>query len=290
MLRQLQFLNDLEQKQIDFGKVKQLLEIPNSANALYLEKILEQHYQAYLKELLSLPFDVCWNYLKVQMEEELVTTQRMENEKSFLIRMYMKTMARNPILFAREQFNQPMTLQAIQQIHNELMLGTSQDGKNNYELRTEEKVVAHYKVGQIMKVIYNPPLPSEIKACMEAILPIFHFYASNNYFLNAFRIHALVGIIQPFQDGNSRLARILQYGYLSKITEQFITSSRMHPTFYYTEGYAKDPVHYRELIGQIALQGNVSSLDTWYAYNADVMLGELRKKKREIKQLRKIGK
>lgn len=245
-------------------------------------KEVQKSYEEYLKKLNKLSDNEKEIFLKCLLNLELFNTQEMENVDRMAIEMDKLTYQDNSITYlVRQVKNNPYSNEIIKKAHQLLVRGTESEFSQNYHYRTK-----NVKVGKIIDnkeiISYEPIDYEEIEENMNEIIEILNGNIFDNVFLKPFIVHALIAIIQPFVDGNTRLARLIQSVEIMRLTNEKkeIVS---YPTLYLTGNYRLNR-GYRRNIGSIALNPNEENWNLWFEYNLKMVDEQLFYLNNEVKK------
>ena len=97
-------------------------------------------------------------------------------------------------------------------------------------------------------------------------------------------MHALVAYIQPFGNGNTRLARVLQHGKIWHMTNTRLDKELELPILYLSKHYLQSRPQYRELISKIA---NNQDWNSWINYNLNMTDENLYWSQENLKKVKK---
>ena len=102
--------------------------------------------------------------------------------------------------------------------------------------------------------------------------PFFQYYnesdnCKQNIFFKSFLIHGIIAALQVFDDGNTRLARLLQNTNIYKQTKDLIDNNLNSPALYVTRAYYPQRNEYRSLIRNMAIEPNNENINNWIKFN-----------------------
>ena len=183
-------------------------------------------------------------YLKALRTADIMDNQHLEKENSFMIGMYYHVDREKSIDILLSHSKD------IFKIHNNLLYGTSSEG-DDLVRKTNEKYVGRFVNGE--RVIEYFPL--HYKDVPEAAVKIAEIYNSrlggenfDNLFLEPFLVHGLFGALQLFNDGNTRMGRIMQHALLWQLINEKTDFDFELPPVYATKSYYPFRGNYRNLI------------------------------------------
>ena len=122
---------------------------------------------------------------------------------------------------------------------------------------------------------YMPPDYKELDELITYTLDYLNENNTNfdNLFLKPLIVHALIAYLQPFGNGNTRVARVIQHGKICKSTNELYNANFEYPTLYLSERYLLTRGQYRNLIKDISIEKDNDSWNRWFKYNLN-LLGE----------------
>lgn len=254
-------------------------------NTLFHLDDTEKAYQLYLDKLLNSNLNSKSISLLLQAlkNRELLNTQEAEQENSFLISIYQMTQRKNSIdtmvkyLHGKDQ----LSSKQFQELHKMAIEGTSDDIEANYQYRSDnEKWVGSFGTNGNRVIDYMPPDYNDIPELMDFILDFLSKDSTNlfdNVFIKPFAAHALIAYLQPFGNGNTRVARLLQHGYIWKNTVNKYNVKLESPALFLSENYLMTRQHYRGLIKNLVVEKGNDSWNKWFNYNLNMVDEQLYK-------------
>lgn len=254
-------------------------------NTLFHLEDIEKAYTTYLDKLLKsgLSPKTIGLLLQVLKNRELLNTQQAEQENSFLISIYQMSQRKNSIdtmvkyLHGKDR----LTSKQFQELHKMTIEGTSDDIKENYPYRTDnEKWVGSYGTNGSRNIDYMPPDYNDIPELADYILEFLSNDSTNlfdNVFIKPFAAHALIAYLQPFGNGNTRVARLLQHGYIWKESIEKYNLKLESPALFLSENYLMTRQYYRALLKNIAVEKDNDAWNKWFNYNLNMVDEQLYK-------------
>ena len=243
------------------------LEETEIAYKQYLDKLLNSEISS--KNISTL--------LRVLKNRELLRTQEAELENSFLMAVYQMTQRKNSIdvMIKTLSNRHPLTDKQFQELHKMVIQGTSDDIEENYPYRSDNnKWVGTFGTTGEKKIDYMPPDYNQIEEYAKLILEFLSKDSSdmfNNVFLKPFTGHALIAYLQPFGNGNTRVARLLQHGYIWLNTMREYNMKLESPALFLSENYMMTRHQYRTLIKNIAVEKDNDAWNKWFNYNLNMV-------------------
>lgn len=259
----------------------------NDDNKFFLEETSES-YNAYLKELLQFDSKLLEKYLITIKQAEILNNQETEEESSLLISLYTNMHRINSLTKIINIYNQKddLTKKDLLSLHKILMTGTQSD-TNNYKFRqTDTKFVGAFNPDGTKRIDYKPIEHEKIDECIEQILDFLNKKNIDNVFMNPFIFHGIVAVMQPFDDGNTRLSRLVQHAKIWKNTNHLYSTDFKLPTIYLSKNYLLSRGYYRNLIKELAVEKNNDAWNKWFKYNLNMVNEQLYYLNNNIKKLK----
>ncbi len=279
-----------KKKYVDFEELLQSIEQLDLSKLDWIIEDISLQYQAYLKNLHELPLEERKQFLNIAWFDEMIANQAMEGEtKKGTYLQFMENERKGKKMMSKYT---NITLHAgrlqirdFQRLHSMLLKGTSLEKNKNYSLRSDDqKWVGYMGENGYPKIQYIPPRSNKIKDCLEKIL----VYMNNKenvgtkenpsrlyqtfeqepskfaypIFIKPTITHVLLSILQPFDDGNTRLARLMQDVQIYQETNRLFNIKPITklPYISLSQQYYQRGVAYRDNIAKIAQN---PSNDTW---------------------------
>lgn len=249
-----------------------------------LESVLEK-YTIYINKLENLTSNQLTTYLRAMRTQELINNQILDNEDSFMITAYNLTKRNTSIKILEKLFSDKelIGVKDIDSLHSRVIEGTKADKEENYGFRNPERSedddtwVGHFDESG-NKIIEYMPIPS--KDVINDMQNLCDYINSDNQheldlFIKPILIHGWLAVSQPFNDGNTRTARLLQYGELWKQTNKKYNLHFKEPAFYFSKKYLLYRESYRGYIKDLAVQDNNDAMNRWIRFNANMIDEEL---------------
>ena len=238
----------------------------------------EEKYQEYIEKLLksSLTDKQSGLFLETLKSRELTNNQEVEQENSFLIDLYKLSYKLNSIdLLIRILSDHSLNLDTFRHLHEVVIKGSSDDINENYPYRSDNnKWVGTLGTNGERKIDYMPPDFNEIPDKMKFILDFLQQDGNNlfdNVFIKPFIAHAFIAYLQPFGNGNTRVARLIQYGAIFDETKRKYGVDLSMPAIYLSKNYLISRSNYRERIKSVSVQKDDNAWNKWFDYNLDMV-------------------
>lgn len=238
----------------------------DSYNKEHLKESLEE-YEKYLNELLKISYNDRIVFLNTLKRQELINNQEMNCEDSFLAELDSEYYGNDSIEFMTNILldTNNFSKEKIRKIHRILMRNTKDDYPENRLYRQEEAFIGA-KYNDKVVVSYIPPSPGEINCYMRTLIKYLNHNnkEEENILLKPIVAHAYVAALQPFANGNTRLARLLQYGEIFKLSRDVLDIRLEKPALYFSKTYLLSGIDYRENIKELV---DTKEWNQWIKYN-----------------------
>lgn len=251
-------------------------------------------YNAYLKKLLELDPAKLKYFIQNLKNREIINNQETELEESFLLELFKLSQRKNSIDITMNLIYQNnLTTTDVKKIHRAVIKGSSDDKEQNYEYRTDNnKWVGSFGTNGEARVDYLPPDFTEIIELMNVILDYFNENDNTNFenlFIKPLVAHALIAYLQPFGNGNTRLARVLQHCKICMNTNDVFKTQFTKPVLYLSKNYLLTRGQYRGLIKNLAIQKDDDAWNKWFNYNLNMIDEQLYYIDKQLTQYIKFG-
>lgn len=175
----------------------------------------------------------------------------------------------------------------IKRLHTILMDGVAPKEAKYKSFRKDDNFfVGFWKDNEHIHVQYFPPLADSIEEAMELILIYLNdpelnkkdpnVYMNSNWvdfdkkyalFVQPLIVQALLVILQAFNDGNSRTARVISSATILKHTNHLFDKEYQLPLLYLSRGYFAFREQYRNLIKAIAINPCSETWNQWIIFS-----------------------
>lgn len=229
----------------------------NYAKELYLE---------YINELNKLDEEKLNQFLLLLKSSDVVENQRIGKEDSFLMSLYSRIQKTHAI---DELLKTPiLDGDNLKKIHEVLMVGTSCQYLDNYSFRTNDrKFVGCVENGERI-ISYFPILSTEIES---AVVEFLDYYNAEDYnkdvFLKPILVHGILAALQVFEDGNTRLSRLLQHVKILENTNRIYETNYKWPIIYVSRMYYQYINNYRNAIKNLVINPSDDNINEWLLFN-----------------------
>lgn len=160
----------------------------------------------------------------------------------------------------------------IKNLHNILFKGISLRNSNK-EFRKKDTFFVGYNIDENKKhVDYFPPLQQDINRSINEILTYINDPGVEEYnqdyalFINPLIAHGLITILQPFNDGNSRVGRVINSAMILKHTNSIYNTNLRYPLLYVSRNMYPFRENYREYIKNIAVNPSDETWNKWILF------------------------
>lgn len=234
-------------------------------------------YEMYLYKLLQLDLKYRKLFLMNLKKREIVDNQEAELQESFLVELYGLTQRRDSIDLAMKYFEAgPITKCHLKRIHHSVIMGSSDDLPSNYDYRdNNERWVGYIGTNGRQVVDYVMPDYKDIDLLIRQTLDFLNerdpHSALDHVFIKSFIVHLLIAYIQPFGNGNTRLARVIQHGKIWDFAKNFEGKELPYPALYLSKNYLLTRSQYRNLIKEVVLSQNNEAWNHWFHYNLNMI-------------------
>lgn len=233
-------------------------------------------YGKYIGLLKSLDITHLYWFLETLKKREIINNQETEMENTFLMELFSSIQKTNSIDYVVQAYHDgKIDFDEVRRLHRIVINGTVDDKIENYDYRGDnEKWVGYFDSKNEKVIDYMPPDYTKIKEYMLEILRYLNFECNttfDNIFLKPFVVHALIAYLQPFGNGNTRLARLLQHGKIWKSTVEEYDVTLEMPAIYMSKNYLLTRGQYRGLITDIAVDKNDNAWNRWFNYNLNMV-------------------
>ena len=248
----------------------------NSNVEFHLEDTLDT-YKNYLSIIDDLTLTQKNAFLRIIKTNELINNQEMEHEDPFMVQLDIassngKKRASIDVMSESIMKDQPLTIKKMEQLHRLLIRGTSDDIERNYKIRDFDTHVSEV-INGVEKVSYVPPEPEKIKPYLKDIIKFLHESDKNenDILLNSILIHFYIAALQPFGNGNTRLARLIEYGSIFKLSRDVLGTKIKEPALFLSDRYLVTRKQYRDSIATLITEPTDENFNKWVDYNLNMM-------------------
>lgn len=259
-----------------------------------------QDYRKYLeslKEIEKTSPQLVKNFFRLLKINELKASQQMESEDSFLVDIGL-----GPILDGTEKSSidivtryilrdKSLNNERLEKIHRIILRGTSDDKEKNYKIRTGEEDTYIYEISNgIERTLYVAPKSEEVNLYLDYLYTFLDNNTNNelDVFLTPYLVHFYISALQPFNNGNTRLARLIQYGDIFKASRKLLDYNLKQPALFLSENYQLNCINYRRMIADIVLEPSDENFNRWINYNLNMTDEQLYRLGNDIKKIKRL--
>lgn len=256
-----------------------------------------KNYLESLKEIEKNDPQLAKSFFRLLKINELKASQQMESEDSFLIDIGL-----GPILDGSEKSSidivtkyilkdKGLNNERLEKIHRIILRGTSDDKEKNYKIRTskEDTYISEISNG-IERTLYVAPKSEEVNSYLN-YLYVFLDNNTNNeldVFLTPYLAHFYISALQPFNNGNTRLARLIQYGDIFKVSRKLLDYNLKQPALFLSKNYQLNCGNYRKMIADIVLDPSDENFNKWVNYNLNMTDEQLFCLSNDIEKIKRL--
>ncbi|MBE6152882.1 MAG: Fic family protein [Firmicutes bacterium] len=237
-------------------------------NKFLLEETNDKYYK-YLEEISQFDSELLNNYLYTIKHSEILNNQQTEDENSFLISLYNSMNKENSLdkIIKLLKDKNELTKEDLQSLHKTLMTGTYSE-ELAYNFRSDNnKFVGAINNDGTKRIDYIPIDYKKIPNSIDKALEFLNNNNIDNVFINPFIFHGALAVMQPFDDGNTRLSRLVQHAKIWKNTNHIYGKNFKKPIIYLSKNYLMTRKQYRDLIANLAINSNDEAWNKWFTYN-----------------------
>lgn len=237
----------------------------------------EEAYHNYIEKLIKLSPRELATFVDLLKKNEIVNNQENEYEDPFIVEMRLKEQRKNSISYAASIFNEEhkISKEEFKDVHKLVIKGTTDDKKENYDYRDFPTKVGKTVNGEEIISFIPPNGIKEIDIYISIILQFLNDDTKgrliDTIFLKPLIAHALIAILQPFGNGNTRVARVIQHTKIMDTTNQLYGMDFKSPILYLSKNYFLTYPVYRGHIGRLAEFQNSDMWNKWFEYNLNMI-------------------
>lgn len=260
--------------------------------SLHLEYTEELLYE-FLEELMELSGKTpgLSHYLEAIKKGDVIDNQSLEKENSFLIGLYYNLSRETAIdkLIKYYKSNKEITGKDLFELHSTLLTGTQLSDTDS--IRTQNnKFVGRFINGERI-IDYFPIDYKETAEAANRIAKLYNSrfteYPFNNIFFQPFLIHGLIGALQIFSDGNTRMGRVMQHALMWQLINEKTKFNFELPPIYATRSYYPNRGKYREKITTLVKENNNQAWNDWFDFNLNGIEDNIYASRENVKALKR---
>lgn len=255
--------------------------ISSSTDDYILETLKD--YKLYLSLISKLDPKLKKAFLRTIKQTEVINNQEMEHEDEFMIRLEMNSYANGMPRTSIDVMSdfvlneKDMNLKDFEKIHRLLIRGTEDDIQRNYLIRDFETSVCEVNNGNLITQ-YIPPSPEEIHAYLYKLFNFMNNLDNCNekdIFYKSILEHFYIAALQPFGNGNTRMARLMEYSEIFKLTRKFLDGDIEQPVLFMSKNHLMTRQAYRNNIANLVCEPNDENFNKWVNYNLNAINEQL---------------
>lgn len=259
---------------------------------IYYELETYKKYLSLIKKL-SLIYEKC--FLETLKQNELINNHETEHENKFLRELNLNLALNNGKQTSIDIVRQyvideiPLDLNNFCQVHRILIHGTPDDITNNYEIRKSDVRVSYYD-NEREVIQYIPPCHEKIILYLQKLFEYTENISNNNELDILYKPileHFYIVALQPFNNGNTRLARLIEYGQIFRLTRKYLDSTLPSPALFMSKNYLLTGKVYRDIISELVQNPIQDNIDKWIIYNLHAIDEQIYFCKNNVKKLLK---
>ena len=140
--------------------------------------------------------------------------------------------------------------------------------KKNDSFRKKDSIfVGSFSIKGLKIIDYVPINSSEIESSVTELLNFLNNNNEDNPFLKPFIFHAILSIMQPFDNGNTRTAKVFQHVKIHELTNKLNDFKLEKPVIFLFDNYLITKGQYRYLLKELANNGDNELWNKWFKYN-----------------------
>ena len=254
----------------------------NSDTDYYIEETLEE-YKLYLKLLEQLEPKLRKAFFRTIKSSEIINNHEMEHEDGFMIQLQMNSNANGmpktsiDVMTDFVLNNKNMTIKDFEKIHRLLIRGTSDDISRNYPIRNFDTKVYEITDGK-ERVQYIPPAPEEIQKYLTKLFDFMNNLedcTEKDIFYKSILEHFYISALQPFGNGNTRMARLIEHSEIFKLSRKTLGSTIEQPALYVSKNHLMTRKTYRDSIARLVSEPTEENFNKWFNYNLNTINEQL---------------
>ncbi|MBQ3020927.1 MAG: Fic family protein [Bacilli bacterium] len=244
----------------------------NDNNKYHLEDTVN-NYINYIKLIENFDEKLLKHYLETIKYHEILNNQHVEKEDSFLISLYNNMYRQNSLdtIIKITNEKRDLTKEDLKSLHKILMRGTkSEIGAEKFR-STDTKFVGTFNADGTKNIDYIPIPSNEINETVDKAMYFLNNNKMSEPFMTPIIFHALISVMQPFDDGNTRLSRLVQHAEFWKNTNELYSKSFTKPLLYLSKNYLLTRGDYRGRIAFLAKEETNEAWNRWIQYNLNML-------------------
>ena len=243
----------------------------NDDNKSHLEFTVED-YRKYLDMLKSMDPKMLKYFLELLKDTEVIQNQEADIQDPLFLATYSKLQRVTSLdkIVALSKKNQgKLEVKDLIHLHTILMKGTTEDFENG--LRTDNnRFVGFFNNDGSKNIDYIPIDYQDIQQNLEQFLEYYNNADTDNPFVVPIIAHGILAVMQAFNDGNTRLSRLIQHSKIWQLTNELYGVDLRLPALYLSKNYLCSLGQYRNLQKELAKNDDDEAWNRWIRYNLNM--------------------
>lgn len=265
-------INDARKKIVGINLFDNIDDLVLSDNVLNSLSYTLELYKEYLEMLKSLNKTTLDKLLREFQKKDILNNHILENEELVKLQAYQETHHWSSVNYLIKRLITDGVLLndlIMKKAHEILMRGTSNDANILSDFRINNNHYVGYNENGKRIILFYPISYDEITQAINLFFSYYNAKSSNeiDLLIKPIISHGLLASLQAFEDGNTRLARILQHVNLFTNTINLLDKDFSLPTIYFSKAYSPYYVEYRDLIANLAINPNNENWNNWLKFN-----------------------
>lgn len=228
-------------------------------------------YRNYLNILQQLEPKLRTVFLSTLKSADIMDNQSLEKEDSFLLSLYrqvQKNYAIDYLIREMKKYNR-ITPDILKNTHGILLEGTSGANCDNYQFRSNNRKFVGTVTGNQRNIAYFPIRQEQIEEAVNILCECQNSkeYSNHDDLVKPIILHGLIATLQLFDDGNTRMARLMQHVSIYEATCKNQKDIFDKPTLYATRTYFPYRGIYRSMITNLAINPDKEAWNSWIKFN-----------------------
>ena len=214
-------------------------------------------------------------FLKAIRYADMIDNQGLEKQNMLMTLFYSQIPRETAMgrLIKLVKSEKQLTGRDLFSLNNTLLYGTLSEGDSAIR-KSNSKFVGRFVNGERI-VDYFPIDYKDVKVASVRMANLYNKRLSgelfDNVFFQPFLIHGLMGALQLFNDGNTRMARIMQHALIWQLINERMNYNFEMPPIYTTKSYYPHRVTYREKISHLVTSGDNEAWNDWFDFNLSMV-------------------
>lgn len=256
------------------------------------EKEIIELYKEYIENIFTLKKTKQIKYLQAIKTQEIIDTQLLEKEDSYLMAIYLEANKQSAMDYLLKNQRVPLEYLTREEIiisHQKLLEGTSGKQFSTKQYRTDNESFVGKKKNGELQIRYFPISYENIE---EAVMNFSLYYNGNLHeqhtLIKPVLLHGIIGVLQIFDDGNTRFGRMIQNVKIYELTGVNMNKYLSNPAIYSSKSYSDFREQYREKLGEIAIAPTDESWNNWLNFNLNRIEEQIYYANNKLKQYKKL--